>query len=133
MARYLLEFRSRLINIYPYCESKPLIIDRYLLCSLFVQAQVSATPVGSVEGCAKAIVNSVCRGDRYLTEPAWFGVTYIWKVFCPELLEWGYRLMYVTRPGSSAKEAPSKKILDYTGAKNVLYPETLHSPEVKTD
>ncbi|CAL9030754.1 unnamed protein product, partial [Prunus brigantina] len=96
-------------------------------------AQVSATPVGSVEGCAKAIVNSVCRGDRYLTEPAWFGVTYIWKVFCPELLEWGYRLMYVTRPGSSAKEAASKKILDYTGAKNVLYPETLHSPEVKTD
>ncbi|KAL6280869.1 hypothetical protein ACE6H2_017750 [Prunus campanulata] len=97
-------------------------------------AQVSATPVGPVEGCAKAIVKSVCRGDRYLTEPAWFGVTYIWKVFCPELLEWGYRLMYVTRPGSSAKEAPSKKILDYsTGAKNVLYPETLHSPEVKTD
>lgn len=141
----MFEFRSRLINIYPYCESKPLIIVRYLLefrdkiyrrkyeCSLFVQAQVSATPVGSVEGCAKAIVNSVCRGDRYLTEPEWFGVTYIWKVFCPELLEWGYRLMYVTRPGSSAKEAPSKKILDYTGAKNVLYPETLHSPEVKTD
>ncbi|CAN6718243.1 unnamed protein product [Malus baccata var. baccata] len=96
-------------------------------------AQVSATPVAKVEGCAKSIVNSACRGDRYLTEPAWFRVTYLWKVFCPELLEWGYRLIYMNRAGSSARDAPSKKILDYTGGKNVLYPESLHTPEVKTD
>lgn len=98
-----------------------------------MQAQVSATPVAKVEECAKSIVNSACRGDRYLTEPAWFRVTYLWKVFCPELLEWGYRLIYMNRAGSSARDAPSKKILDYTGAKNVLYPENLDTPEVKTD
>lgn len=57
----------------------------------------------------------------------------MWKVFCPELLEWGYKFFYMARPGAPAEEAPSKKILDYTGAKNVLYPESLHTPEIKTD
>lgn len=87
-----------------------------------------------MEGCAKAIVNSVCRGYRYVTEPAWFRVTYIWKLFCPEVIEWIYRLMYLSGPGASAKGAMSKKILDLsTGAKKVVYPETVQSAELKTD
>ncbi|XP_050377695.1 11-beta-hydroxysteroid dehydrogenase A-like [Argentina anserina] len=90
-------------------------------------------PVERVEDCANAIVNGVCRGQRCLTEPAWYKAIYMWKVFCPELLEWGYRFLYMARPGAPAKEAPGKKILDYTGVKNVLYPESLHNPEIKTD
>ncbi|GLT69233.1 hypothetical protein SLA2020_414010 [Shorea laevis] len=95
--------------------------------------QVSTIPVGTARGCAEAIVNSACRGDRYLTQPAWFKVTYFWMVFFPEVIEWCYRLMYINRPGTSDREVPSKKILDLTGAKNILYPSTLHTPDIKTD
>ncbi|KAG6683265.1 hypothetical protein I3842_12G003800 [Carya illinoinensis] len=92
--------------------------------------QLSAIPVETAGACAAAIVKSACRGDRYLTEPAWFKVIYFWKVFFPEVIEWCYRLMYMN---SSPQEAPSKKILDLTGAKNILYPSTLHTSEIKTD
>ena len=94
---------------------------------------MSAIPVGSVSGCAQAIVNSACRGDRYLTQPSWFSVTYLSKVFFPEVIEWGYRLFYFSKPGAPHQEAPSKKILDLTGAKEVLYPPTIQSPQIKTD
>ncbi|KAG2675416.1 hypothetical protein I3760_12G003700 [Carya illinoinensis] len=92
--------------------------------------QLSAIPVETAGACAAAIVKSACRGDRYLTEPAWFKVIYFWKVFFPEVIEWCYRLMYMN---SSPQEAPSKKILDLTGAKNILHPSTLHTSEIKTD
>ncbi|XVF08667.1 hypothetical protein REPUB_Repub07fG0022500 [Reevesia pubescens] len=95
--------------------------------------QVSAIPVLSVGECARAIVNSTCRGDRYLTQPSWFSVTYLWKLFFPEVIEWGCRLFYFSRPGAPYQEAPSKKILDLAGAKNVLYPSTIQSPDIKTD
>ncbi|KAL4634514.1 hypothetical protein ACB092_04G205100 [Castanea dentata] len=52
----------------------------------------------------EAIVNSACKGERYSTEPAWFRVTYFWKVFFPEVIEWCYRLMYINRLGTSHKE-----------------------------
>lgn len=104
-----------------------------MLLSITNQVQVSTIPVGTVRECAEAIVNGACRGERYLTHPAWFKVTYFWKVFCPEVIEWCYRLMYINRPGTSDREAPSKKILDLTGAKNILYPSTLHTPDIKTD
>lgn len=109
---------------------------QFYLCLRLIlheQVQVSAIPVETVRSCARAIVNSACRGERYLTEPPWFKVTYFWKVFCPKVLECCYRVMYMNRPGTPDKEAPSKKILDLTGAKNILYPSTLHSPEIKTD
>ncbi|XP_024017812.1 11-beta-hydroxysteroid dehydrogenase 1B isoform X2 [Morus notabilis] len=92
-------------------------------------AQISAVPIRTVRACAKSIVKSTLRGQRYLTEPPWFKVSYIWKVFCPEVLEWGFRFFYLGRPGKSATEAPAKKIVDFTGAKNVPYPSTLQAPE----
>ncbi|KAL5795312.1 hypothetical protein ACOSQ2_000132 [Xanthoceras sorbifolium] len=95
--------------------------------------QVSAVPVESVVRCAKAIVNSACRGDRYLTEPSWFKVTYWLKVFCPEALEWSYRQFYFSTPGSPHTQAPSKRVLDLTGAKNVLYPTSVQSADIKTE
>ncbi|CAN4100622.1 unnamed protein product [Withania somnifera] len=80
---------------------------------------IGATPVAKVESCAKTIVNSARRGQRYVTIPAWFRVSYLWKVFAPEVVEWMYRLI--------------KKIVDYTGAQNVLYPDTIWTAEIKTD
>jgi hypothetical protein len=91
-------------------------------------------PVGSVSECAKSIVNATLRGDRYLTVPAWFRMTYIVKVLCPELVEWSFRMLYLTGSKNiSAREAPSKKILDATGIKNLFYPSSIQSPEVKTE
>ncbi|XAR67876.1 11-beta-hydroxysteroid dehydrogenase [Bertholletia excelsa] len=95
--------------------------------------QVGVMPVGRAEECAKAIVKGACRGESYVTMPAWFRLTHFWKLFCPELIEWTYRLFYLTSPGVSPQEAASKKTLDYTGAKKVLYPETIQSTELKTD
>ncbi|KAL4012366.1 hypothetical protein IC575_029466 [Cucumis melo] len=96
-------------------------------------ALIGAIPVETVEACAKAIVRSVCRGDRYLTEPSWYNSVYYMKVFCPEVLEWFYRIFVYTRPGTSVAEALNKKMLDATGAKNVMYPPSIHSVEIEDD
>lgn len=80
--------------------------------------------MASVSGCAKEIVNGVCRKQRYVTEPSWFKVTYLWKVFCPELIEWGCRLLFMT---TSEENALNKKILDNTGVRGVLYPESIRT------
>lgn len=75
------------------------------------QVQVTLMPVESVEKCAKAIVESARRGDRYLTVPSWMETTILWKVFCPEIMDGWNRLM-ILGPGSSYRDSPSKKILD---------------------
>lgn len=95
--------------------------------------QVNMIPVGTVGGMAKSIVNSVLRGDRYVTVPAWFRVTYFLKVFCPEVLEWTYRVLFMMSTDEIPYGAKGKKILDTTGAKAVLYPPGVHSHEVKFD
>ncbi|EEF51746.1 11-beta-hydroxysteroid dehydrogenase-like 4A [Ricinus communis] len=46
-------------------------------------------PLESKESCAKAMVNSVCRGDKYLVEPSWIRILFSWKVFYPEIVEFG--------------------------------------------
>ncbi|KAK9190735.1 hypothetical protein WN943_019345 [Citrus x changshan-huyou] len=96
-------------------------------------AQVSTIPVQSAWSCAKAIVNSVCRGDTYLVVPSWFRTTYWMKVLCPELLEFWYRVFYMGRPEEPSYEAPSQKVSDYTGAQNVLYPSSDQSADIKTE
>ncbi|XP_022858506.1 11-beta-hydroxysteroid dehydrogenase 1B-like [Olea europaea var. sylvestris] len=96
-------------------------------------ALVSIIPVQRVESCARGIVSSACKGERYVTEPAWFRATFLWKIFCPEVIEWTYRLLYITHPGESPKDAVGKKLVDITGAKKFLYPETIRVPEPKTD
>ncbi|XP_068667279.1 11-beta-hydroxysteroid dehydrogenase A-like [Aristolochia californica] len=52
------------------------------------EVQVGVFPVGYAEECAKAIVNSACRGERYATHPAWFKVLYLYSIFCPEVVDW---------------------------------------------
>lgn len=94
---------------------------------------MSTIPVQSAWSCAKAIVNSVCRGDTYRVVPLWFRTTYWMKVLCPELLEFWYRVFYRGRPEEPSYEAPSQKVSDYTGAQNVLYPSSDQSADIKTE
>lgn len=94
---------------------------------------MGAIPVETAAACAKAIVRSACRGDRYLTEPSWYNAAYYLKAFCPEVVEWCYRILVYTTPGTSAAEALNKQILDLTGAKTAMYPPSIHSVEINDD
>ncbi|XP_022955311.1 11-beta-hydroxysteroid dehydrogenase 1B-like isoform X1 [Cucurbita moschata] len=94
---------------------------------------VGAIPVETAAACAKAIVRSACRGDRYLTEPSWYNAVYYLKALCPEVVEWCYRILVYTTPGTSAAEALNKQILDLTGAKTAMYPPSIHSVEINDD
>lgn len=67
------------------------------------ELQLGFFPSESAQGCAKAIVASACRGDRYLTEPSWYRLTLVLKMLCPELVDWMGRLTLVGRPRSSKK------------------------------
>lgn len=80
-----------------------------------------------------AIVNGACRGERYVTVPSWFKFSYLWKALCPEVVEWFLRLMYLSSGGISPEDAPSKKLLDYTGIQKVLYPDNIRESEPKTE
>ncbi|KAK7291539.1 hypothetical protein RIF29_06768 [Crotalaria pallida] len=91
--------------------------------------QLSVMPIRSVIGAAKAIVNGACRGDSYFTEPGYIRTTFYWKVFCPEVLEIMNRWLLIS--GSSERGAISKKLLDLTGLKNYLYPESIRNPKLK--
>ncbi|CAK7336759.1 unnamed protein product [Dovyalis caffra] len=44
------------------------------------KAKFQSIPIESAEECAKAIVDSACRGDRYLTEPSWSQKEFSWLV-----------------------------------------------------
>ncbi|GMN25206.1 hypothetical protein TIFTF001_050370 [Ficus carica] len=64
---------------------------------------ISIIPEVSAEECAKAIVSSACRGDLYLTVPAWFRWPFLAKVACPEGTEWCSRLYLMTIENIAAK------------------------------
>ncbi|CAJ2676654.1 unnamed protein product [Trifolium pratense] len=91
--------------------------------------QVSVVPIRSVTEAAKEIVNSACRGDSYLTEPAWIKTTFYWKVFCPEVLEFLNRWLLLS--GSSERETISKKLINLPGLKKYVYPESVRNPKLK--
>ncbi|KAK9684312.1 hypothetical protein RND81_10G201400 [Saponaria officinalis] len=99
---------------------------------LLRDVQVSLLPMGTTERCAKAVVNSACRGQRYVTTPAWYGVSYWWKVFWPELVELVFRLFYTTKRGVSPAESLSMKIANLPGLKAMVYPSSIQSTAVKT-
>ncbi|GMI76686.1 hydroxysteroid dehydrogenase 6 [Hibiscus trionum] len=71
---------------------------------------VNVMPVESAERCAKAIVESACRGDKYLTVPSWMHTTVVWRVFLPEMMDWWEGFMLMSGTGSSSRDAPSKKL-----------------------
>lgn len=94
--------------------------------------QVNISPVGKVEGCARSIVKQVLRGERYVTEPSWMKMSYVWKVMWPEAVEWINRLMCMTTVGGdSPHDTFGKKIMDIVGAQNLLYPTSIQTSEMK--
>lgn len=93
---------------------------------------MSVVPVELVEKCARAIVKSACRGDRDLVVPSWMSATLPIRVFCPEVAEWISRLLLIPpEPGMPATEALSKKLLDWSGIKEYIYPKSILSPDIK--
>ncbi|PON77242.1 Short-chain dehydrogenase/reductase [Parasponia andersonii] len=67
------------------------------------KSQIKGIPVESAERCAKAIVESVCRGDMYLTEPSWCRVGFWFKVFFPQLVQKCFHLTLIHSPWTSRK------------------------------
>ncbi|XP_011023956.1 PREDICTED: 11-beta-hydroxysteroid dehydrogenase-like 4A [Populus euphratica] len=61
------------------------------------KAQIDFVPAESTERCAKAIVDSACRGDRCLIEPSWTRMLFLLKVLCPEVLEWSFHMVLAAK------------------------------------
>ncbi|XP_076897975.1 11-beta-hydroxysteroid dehydrogenase A-like [Bidens hawaiensis] len=93
--------------------------------------QLNLSPVGKVEGTARAIVKQALRGERYVTEPSWMRMSYVWKVLWPEAVEWANHLTNMMTVGGD--ETFGKKILNISGAQGILYPSSIQTPEMKSD
>ncbi|XP_010536608.1 PREDICTED: 11-beta-hydroxysteroid dehydrogenase-like 4A [Tarenaya hassleriana] len=55
-------------------------------------------PAMSAGRCARGIVDGVCRRQRFVTEPSWFGVSFWVKTLCPDLMDMFYRFILSPRP-----------------------------------
>ncbi|XP_026408337.1 11-beta-hydroxysteroid dehydrogenase 1B-like [Papaver somniferum] len=62
-------------------------VDKDLMDGM-IETFLLGMPVISSKLCAKTIVNGACRGERSITEPAYFGAFYLVEVFCPEMYHW---------------------------------------------
>ncbi|RWR87015.1 11-beta-hydroxysteroid dehydrogenase 1B-like protein [Cinnamomum micranthum f. kanehirae] len=91
---------------------------------------VGPLPIGNTEKCAKAIVDSACKGERYVTWPSWYRALHLVTFLAPEVLDWYSRTFYMTEAGNPQGNALSKKILDMFGA-SLFYPASIESPEKK--
>lgn len=94
---------------------------------------MSAVPIEMAGRCAKAIVNSACRGDKYLTWPPWVGTTFFIKTLCPEVVDWFNRWYLITDPGVPSTQAISKQIIDLPGLKDILWPDSVRSSKIKSN
>lgn len=64
--------------------------------SRIVQANLYWAPMVSTEDCVKTVLDSIRRGDEYLTVPRWMGIFFMWKTLCPEMLKWITRFLFIT-------------------------------------
>ncbi|KAL1541815.1 11beta-hydroxysteroid dehydrogenase [Salvia divinorum] len=94
---------------------------------------MSAVPVETVGRCAGAVVKSACRGDSYLTWPPWMGATFFVKALCPEAVDWFNHWYLLTDPGVPPTQAISKKVVDLPGVKDIMWPDSIRSPTIKTN
>lgn len=97
-----------------------------------LQVVMSGVPIEMVGQCAKAVVKSACRGDKYLTWPPWVRTTFFIKTLCPEAVDWFNRWYLLTHPGVPPTQALSKKLIDLPGLKDILWPDSVRSPTIKT-
>ncbi|KAJ6970803.1 hypothetical protein NC653_035166 [Populus alba x Populus x berolinensis] len=89
------------------------------------KAQLEFVPVESTERCAKAIVDSACRGDGYLIEPSWARMSFLLKVLCPEMEVSSIAFEYARRGACLALVARRKERLIQVAA----MAELIGSPE----
>ncbi|ONI07931.1 hypothetical protein PRUPE_5G147800 [Prunus persica] len=66
--------------------------------------EVSIMPILPVKEAAKSIVDSACRGENYLTVPAWVWHSFYWKVFFPELLDWSNRMLLMSNGSGGERD-----------------------------
>ncbi|XP_024973448.1 11-beta-hydroxysteroid dehydrogenase-like 4A isoform X2 [Cynara cardunculus var. scolymus] len=76
-------------------------------------ANLKWLPKESVEGCAKAIVNSAIRGDEYLTEPGWMHAVFLWAILLPDLMYLLRRFIVVTSPKTSLQKWKSQNTASF--------------------
>ncbi|KAK1407166.1 hypothetical protein QVD17_38779 [Tagetes erecta] len=62
------------------------------------KANAQWVPKLSVEACAKAIVSSAKRGDKYMTAPSWAKTLFLWKMLCPEILNYIMHFAFISWP-----------------------------------
>ena len=91
---------------------------------------MSLMPVLPVKEAAEAVVEGACQGVKYLTVPAWVRQSFYWKVFSPEILEWCTRILLMSRSGDES-DTLSKKILNISCLKGLVYPDTIQSPQIR--
>ncbi|KAI3763231.1 hypothetical protein L1987_53684 [Smallanthus sonchifolius] len=74
------------------------LVDTRLATTEFIyETNLDWAPMLSVQSCAKAIVNSVRRGDEYLTEPKWMHTVFMWMLFTRELMNKARHLVHAKR------------------------------------
>ncbi|XP_075669637.1 11-beta-hydroxysteroid dehydrogenase A-like [Castanea sativa] len=85
----------------------PGLIESEMTQEFLPEDQVNWMPVAeTTKGCAKAILDSTCSGDMYLTEPSWMKATFWIKILCPEVFEWCLRSIILNNmPQTSKKDA----------------------------
>ncbi|KAI4334897.1 hypothetical protein L6164_013602 [Bauhinia variegata] len=69
--------------------------------------------------CAKAIMESVCKGDMYVTEPSWVKVLYSWKLLFPEVMDFVNRFAFKCMPNKLIN-LPSSQNLELKGHQTEL-------------
>ncbi|XP_047309538.1 11-beta-hydroxysteroid dehydrogenase-like 4A [Impatiens glandulifera] len=80
-----------------------------------VKTMAASSPPESGERCAKAIVRRVCRGDRFVFEPAWIRWAFYLNLIFPQLIEWGDRLCGALRAGQPRKTNKNVVCVDSNG------------------
>ncbi|KAL8243980.1 hypothetical protein R6Q59_010238 [Mikania micrantha] len=70
---------------------------------LLKESNAHWVPAISPRTCAKAIVSSTKREEKYLTVPSWAKTLLIWKLVCPEILNSIMNFVFVTWPKITSK------------------------------
>ncbi|XP_078171728.1 11-beta-hydroxysteroid dehydrogenase 1A-like [Carex rostrata] len=88
--------------------------------------QVGIFPVGQTKKLAQIAIDSACRGEEYVTWPDWYKPFHLLMSLAPEIINWYSSSFYMTKSGEK-NSTLNKRILEATGAKRFLYPDSICS------